>query len=436
MDPVGRITSSGSLKESFMTMFEPIFDQVTINLFHNPAADHSSAYPHHLEDVFDLASSQQAVHEISHWPDYRATPLHDLDLLADELGLSKVYYKDESSRFGLGSFKALGGAYEVLCLLQEQLSAKLGQKVTFADIRAGEFAELVRQITVITATDGNHGRSVAWGARLFGCPCVIYIHAQVSAGRKTALQELGAEVVRVDGNYDDSVVAAAEVAEKNGWFIVSDTSWEGYTQLPKHVMSGYAVMADEIDEQLSNKARLSHTFVQGGVGGLAAAMCGYQWQRYGSRRPRFVIVEPDRADCLYQSAMHGQPTEVRITDESIMAGMSCGRVSDLAWKILCQGTDDFMAIPDALVPPVMVDLAEGRYGAGPIVAGESAVAGLAALIVVCRSKELRNALGLNQQSQVLLYGTEGATDPQIYRQIIGRSAEDVLGANHVTAVEK
>ncbi|MEJ2526466.1 MAG: pyridoxal-phosphate dependent enzyme, partial [Desulfuromonadales bacterium] len=160
--------------------------------------------------------------------------------------------------------------------------------------------------------------------------------------------------------------------------------------------------------QLSNRVNLSHTFVQGGVGGLAAAMCGYQWQRYGKDRPRFVIVEPDRADCLYQSAKNGQPTEVRITEETIMAGMSCGRASELAWQVICQGAEDFMTIPDTLVSPVMRDLAAVRYGDTPIVAGESAVAGLSALIAVSRRDDLRETLALTKQSQVLLYGTEGA----------------------------
>jgi len=410
-------------------MFEPIFDQADIHYLQNPAASRQAPYPQHLRAIFDIEASQQAVNEISQWPGYRPTPLHSLDVLADALGLGAVYYKDEAGRFGLGSFKSLGGAYEVLCLLQEQISTELGQQVTFAAIRSGQYAEQVRQITVITATDGNHGRSVAWGARLFGCPCVIYIHAEVSEGRKTAMESLGARVVRIDGNYDDSVAAAAEAADKNGWFIVSDTSWQGYTHLPKHVMAGYTVMAEEIAAQLPNRAQLSHTFVQGGVGGLAGAMCGDQWQRYGQHRPRFVVVEPDRADCLYQSARNGRPTEVRMTRETIMAGMSCGRVSVLAWALLCEGADDFMTIPDSLVPPVMRALAEGRYGAQHIVAGESAVAGLAALIAVCRREDLRSALGLDQLSQVLLYGTEGATDPQIYTQIVGRRPEEIPAAD-------
>lgn len=413
-------------------MLDRVFEKAQIAYFHNAtAAQQQNEYPARLKEIFDIQASKRAVEEISQWPSYRPTPLVDLGGLAQKLGLAAIYYKDESTRFGLGSFKSLGGAYEVLCLLQQQISMRVGEQVSFADIRNGTYSDLVKGLTVVTATDGNHGRSVAWGARLFGCPCVIYIHAEVSEGRKAAMEELGARVVRIDGNYDDSVEMAAAKAKENGWFIVSDTSYEGYTELPRHVMSGYTVMADEIIDQLPKGVQLSHTFVQGGVGGLAGAMCGYLWQRLGNRRPRFVIVEPERADCLFQSARNGAPTVVKITEESVMAGMSCGRVSDLAWEILSRGADDFMAIPDELVAPVMIALADGRFASRPVVAGESAVAGISALIAACQNPQLKQALNLDSQSQILLFGTEGATDPDIYRQLVGRSAEEVAATKPV-----
>jgi len=406
-------------------MFDLIFTRARIDLFHNPMVATQPGYPETLKEVFDAQASKRAVREISQWPTYQPTELVSLDKLARELGLAGIYYKDESTRFGLGSFKSLGGAYEVLCLLQEQISKQVGYQVSFESIRNGNYADRVKNITVITATDGNHGRSVAWGARMFGSPCVIYIHAEVSEGRKRAMEELGAKVVRITGNYDDSVLEAADQAKKNGWFIVSDTSYEGYIELPRHVMAGYSVMADEIMAQLPEGIRLSHTFAQGGVGGLAGAMCGYLWQSLGNRRPRFVIVEPDRADCLYQSARNGEPTVVKITEESVMAGMSCGKVSSLAWQILSCGCDDFMTIPDELIAPVMRSLADGNYASRPVVAGESAVAGISALIATCLQPELKKAMQLNETSQVLLYGTEGATDPDIYQTLVGRSADEV-----------
>ncbi|MBE0574583.1 MAG: diaminopropionate ammonia-lyase [Desulfuromonadales bacterium] len=406
-------------------MIDAIFDKIQVDYFHNPHSNPKSTYPDRLQEVFDTVASQKAIEEICRWPGYSTTPLLSLDGLARELGIGGVYYKDEGGRFGLGSFKSLGGAYEVLCLLQREVSGRVGREVSFENIRNGNYAEIVKEITVVTATDGNHGRSVAWGAQLFGCRCVIYIHSGVSARRKTAMEEFGAKVVRINGNYDESVTMAAEAAATNNWFIVSDTSYEGYTDLPKHVMAGYTVMAAEIAGQLPKNLELTHTFVQGGVGGLAGALCGYLWQTLGSARPRFVVVEPNRADCLFQSAKNGKPTDIKITDETIMAGLSCGKVSYLGWQILSDGADDFMTIPDELIAPVMRLLAEGTYSPVPVVAGESAVAGLAALIVACRNPDLRSSLGLDKHSRILLIGTEGATDPDIYRSIVGRTAEEV-----------
>jgi len=201
-------------------------------------------------------------------------------------------------------------------------------------------------------------------------------------------------------------------------------------------MAGYTVMADEIRAQLPADIQLTHTFVQGGVGGLAGAMCGYLWQTLGDKRPRFVIVEPDRADCLYQSARNGEPTVVKIVEESVMAGMSCGKVSFLAWQILSCGTNDFMTIPDELIAPAMRSLADGSYASRPVIAGESAVAGVSALIAACSDPELKEALQLNESSQVLLYGTEGATDPEIYRTLVGRSADEVAATMPVANEDK
>lgn len=410
-------------------MIDMIFEKVHLEHFRNPKTGRAVAYPDAFREFFGPNLSRQAVEEIHQWPTYQPTPLLSLDGLARELGVGGIYYKDEGGRFGLGSFKSLGGAYEVLCLLQREVSARVGRSITFQSLRNGSHREIVKTITVVTATDGNHGRSVAWGAQLFGCNCVIYLHAKVSEWRKSSIEEFDARVVQIDGNYDASVRQAAEAAAANGWFIVSDTSYQGYTDLPRHVMAGYTVMADEILAQLPAEVSLSHTFIQGGVGGLAGSLCGYLWQQLGADRPRFVIVEPDRADCLFQSAKHGEPTAVDVVEETIMAGLSCGRVSYLAWQILSQGTDDFLTMSDELVGPTMKLLAGGRASSGPVVAGESAVAGLAALVAATRKPALADALGLNEQSQVLLIGTEGATDPVIYEQLVGRTPGDVAVAD-------
>jgi diaminopropionate ammonia-lyase len=400
------------------------FDRAAIAHHHNRRAAGRQTYPAHLDNILGQAVCATARKVIEGWEGYRITPLRSLDGLAREIGVARLYYKDEGSRFGLGSFKALGGAYAVLRLLAEEIATTTGKSVSDEEISAGNCADHVTDLTVITATDGNHGRSVAWGARQFGCACKIYMHAGVSDLRAQAVTDLGAEVVRVHGNYDASVRRAATDAERNGWFVVSDTSYEGYVELPRQVMAGYTVMTSEIIEQLDDQAPLTHVFIQGGVGGLAAAVCSHFWRAFGKDRPRHVVVEPDRADCLYQSAVHGRPTTVDIGDETIMAGLSCGEVSLIGWDILSAGCDDFMTISDDLVAPVMRRLSTGPDDR-PIVAGESAVAGLAGLIAVRRSRERVSAFGLDGGSRVLVIGTEGATDPEIYTSIVGREAEDV-----------
>lgn len=400
------------------------FENAAVGLHHNKQSDPVADYPQSLEDALGRGHCRQAFEAISQWPGYAPTPLRSLAGLAGELGVADVLYKDEGPRFGLGSFKALGGAYAVLRLLVQEVSDRSGRNVTDAQILDGTYRDLVASITVATATDGNHGRSVAWGAQQFGCQCKIYMHAGVSQERAEAVEAYGAEVVRVDGNYDESVRQAADDAAANGWFIVSDTSYEGYMELPRQVMAGYTVMTEEILSQLAQGHLPTHVFLQGGVGGLAAAVCAHFWQSLGGDRPRVVIVEPTRADCLYQSAVRGEPTAVHITEETVMAGLSCGEVSQLGWRILSRGADDFMTIEDDLVAPVMRLLASGEAGQ-PVVAGESAVAGLAGLIAARQRADRSSALGLDRNSRILIIGTEGATDPGIYKALVGQDPASI-----------
>jgi diaminopropionate ammonia-lyase len=286
------------------------------------------------------------------------------------------------------------------------------------DILAGRYKDLTKDIMVTTATDGNHGRSVAWGARLLGCPCRIYIHKQVSQGRKKAMEALGAEVIQIDGTYDDSVNFATQEAEEFGWNIISDTSYEGYMEIPRYILAGYTVMVEEIFSQLDGNDLPTHIFLQGGVGGLASAIAAYAWEKFGANCPRIVVVEPSKAPCLMASAISGQPTTVTITEETMMAGLSCGKASLLSWAILEQATDDFVTIPDTHVAEMMRTLSKGVDGDPKIVAGESAVAGLAALDMARAKPETFAALDLDADSHVLIIGTEGATDPEIYNRII------------------
>lgn len=366
--------------------------------------------------VVTLEDFADAFAEISVWKDYTPTPLHRLTELAKSLELGDILYKDEGPRFGLGSFKALGGAYAGLRILQRELCTRLGKPVTMADIRAGVYVDEMAKITLASATDGNHGRSLAWGAGRFGAPCQIYIHRNVSEGRAQAMRDLGAMVTRIDGDYDASVEEVRRDAEANGWFVVSDTSWDGYTQPPTDVMAGYGVMVHEIVQDLDVSP--THVFLQGGVGGLAAAVIAGLRQHWGDDAPRVVVVEPELAACLYESAKAGVATNVTIEEETLMTGLSCGEPSPLAWAVLREEAQDFMTIPDSIVAPAM-RLAGNPVGDDPaIVAGESAVAGFAAVIAAANQDGLRAVLGLNAASRVLVIGSEGATDPEIYKALM------------------
>lgn len=399
-----------------------IFDRAQVAHCSNGQVMPAAPYPDSLRAILSEETGREALSTIRSWPGYAPTPLAALGDMATGLGLGGVYYKDEGPRFGLGSFKALGGAYAVLKVLSGLLSDSLGRVPTGEEMLSGAFSDQLDGVTVATATDGNHGRSVAWGAQMLGVSCKIYMHAGVSQGRADAVEAFGAEVIWVDGNYDESVHQAGSDATQNGWHLISDTSYDGYMDIPRHVMAGYTVMAAEAAAQMPDGEAPTHVFLQGGVGGLAGAVCADFWLRFGKNRPRVIVVEPDRAPCLFASAVRNAPSTVEIEEETVMAGLSCGEVSLLAWDILSVGASDFLTIQDDLVAPVMCELAEG---APPIVAGESAVAGLAGLIASCRSEALKKALGLDETSRVMVFGTEGATDPVIYRELVGRAPEEI-----------
>jgi diaminopropionate ammonia-lyase len=403
----------------------PILERFRVRHFHNPRARAGRAYGAAQRRVLSEDGFAAAAREITRWPGYAPTPLVRLDGLARAAGISTLWYKDEGERFGLGSFKALGGAYAVFRVVADELARRHGiVGVTAARLASGKLARFTRDITVTTATDGNHGRSVAWGAQLFGCRAVIFIHRTVSVGRAEAIARYGAEVVRVDGNYDDSVREAARQAKALGWFVISDTSWRGYREVPRLVMYGYGVMAEEAVDQLAGTVP-THVFAQGGVGGLAAALFARLWMRWGKDRPRFVVVEPATADCLYRSAAAGKPTKVPGDADSLMAGLAAGEVSQLAWRFLDRAADDFLAIPDAAAVQAMRLLVKGIGGDRPAVGGEAGVAGLAGLLAVVAQPGLRKALGLGPDSRVLVIGSEGDTDPALYKKLVGRSGDAV-----------
>lgn len=362
--------------------------------------------------VLPEASYRRARAEITSWEGYAPTPLVALPALARQARVKAIHYKDEGGRFGLGSFKALGGAYAVKCLLVAELARRGLDAAQIAAAMAGE-NPAAPKLTVTCATDGNHGRSVAWGARRFHARCVIFVHEHVSQGRRDAIAAYGAEIRVVPGNYDDAVRAAAETAAKEGWFVVSDTSYPGYTEVPRDVMQGYRLMAEEALATLGHAP--THCFIQGGVGGVAAAVAT-QLRASGAGAAKLVVAEPENAACLLASAEAGKPTTIEGELDTLMAGLACGEPSLLAWQELERSAYAFMAVPDASAVDCMRAL---KAATPPITAGESAVAGLAALLLAAQEPYSRALLGLDETSEVLVFGTEGATDPELYARLTG-----------------
>jgi len=381
-------------------MSDPLFTPLATILSHvENKAYRGGAFPD-FPDNLNADVMRAAQSTIMRWPGYAATPLHRLDPIAEHCGVRAVYYKDESHRFGLKSFKALGGAYAVAELVAKEIAA--GRDPA--------------QLTVTTATDGNHGRSVAWGAQLAGCRAEIYIHQHVSTARESAMAAYGAQVTRVSGNYEASLTACKTDAAKNGWHIVSDTSWDGYREIPLLIMAGYTLIGQEVVDQLGPE-QLTHCFLPVGVGGLAGGIVAPLWHHMNAALPTMISVESHMSACFLQSIAAQTPTLVDITEETLMAGLSCGEVSMLAWELLQPSLSHCLAIDDAAVAPLMAKFADGSVGGMPIEAGECATSGLAALLAAKQDPARWQELGLGPGSVILLIGTEGATDAEIYAKL-------------------
>lgn len=393
---------------------------------HNAFGDRARPYSDTERQVLSQAGFRTAKTEISSWPGYRPTPLLALKGLAGRLDVGQVLYKDEGQRLGLKSFKAIGGAYAVLTVLKDHLSQKHGVKdAAVADLVAGKYRAQLSDVTVAAATDGNHGRSVAWGAQLFGAHCIIYLHSHVSPTREREIARFGAKITRVKGHYDDSVRDCAVDAAKNGWVLVADTSSDPKARVPSLIMQGYSLIADEVLTQTETTGRPTHVFVQAGVGGLAAAFGAHYWELFGKDRPRLIVVEPIQADCVFRSIAAGAPTMVPGDTNTVMACLAAGQVSAPAWVVMQHAVDDVLALPEDAAPDAMRILAAGIDGDPAIVAGESGCAATAGLIAAALDPKLKDALGLDSTSRALVIGSEGATDEDAYLRIVGRPSEAV-----------
>lgn len=357
--------------------------------------------------------------------EHRPTPLVALPGLAAELGVGALHAKDEGQRLGLGSFKALGGAYAVARLVLEAAGERHGRSFDEAELTSPEVRAVAAGMTFACATDGNHGRSVAQGAALVGARSVIFVHGGVSAARAEAIARFGAEIVRVAGTYDESVVEAARVAAERGWTVVSDTAWEGYERIPGLVMQGYTAIIREALAQLP--APPTHVFVQAGVGGIAAAIAAHLSLVLGAERPVFTVVDPARAACIFESARAGRPTKIGHDEPTVMAMLECYDPSPLAWRVLERAADAFMTVEDDVAVEIMNRLARPAGGDPAVVGGESGVAGLAGLVAALRDPQARAALKLDGSSRIFVVITEGATDPGRYAELVGLTPDEVAG---------
>lgn len=357
------------------------------------------------------------------FPGYRPTPLCSLARLAAFLGVGGIYVKDEAWRFGLNAFKVLGGSYAIA----RYLGRELGIEPHGLSCQALTAAVTARRhpVTFATATDGNHGRGVAWTARRLGCRAVVYLPRGAAARRVDAIRAEGAEAVVTDLNYDAAVRLAADDARRHGWVVVQDTAWEGYEDIPAWIMQGYGTMVAEAQEQLGalGAEPPTHVFVQAGVGSLAGAVQGYLARLYGGDRPQTVVVEADQADCLYRSALagDGRPQSVGGDLATIMAGLACGEPNTLGWDILRDHSEIFASCPDWVAADGMRILGAPMGDDPRVISGESGAVTAGLLAAVMRDTglaDLRRRLGLGSGSRVLLFSTEGDTDPDNYRRAV------------------
>lgn len=355
-------------------------------------------------------------------PGYEMTPLKRLPHLASRLGLGSIWVKDESARMRLNAFKALGGSFAIYRFICQKLGLP---KLSFAELMSDEIRASLGNITFTSATDGNHGKGLAWAAQKLRFPCVIYVHKQTSRARIEAIAEYGAEVRVVDGNYDDAVRQCERDARTNGWQVISDTSWPGYEDVPRWVMQGYTTLLGEAQEQLAAQGIIkpTHIFLQAGVGAFAAAMIAFYEKLFGDAAPISVVVEPRTADCLYHSMQmgDGQPHTVTGNLETIMAGLACGEPSPLAWQIIRDYADFIVTVPDYVAAKGMRMYGVPLKGDPFVVSGESGAVTLGALTFMMEyegASDLREQLQLDENSRVLLINTEGNTDPDYFRNVV------------------
>ena len=397
------------------------------HLFVNPRAHPPPEYGPEQQALLNRDAFADVEAEVTRFPGYQPTPLIALDGLAAGSGVEGLWCKHEGHRFEVGSFKPTGPVYAMLSVLKGEVRKATGaETVTTRDLMDGKHGAVTREIVVSAATSGNHGRALAWGARMFGCRCVIYMNDGVSAGREEAIAAYGAEVVRVPGNYDGAVQRSYADAERRGYFPISDEKSAEYPHVSREIIQGYAMVAGEIVRQFGGGQPPTHVFVPGGGGRLAAATCGHLWERYGSSHPRVIVVEPTSSACLYHSALDDRAATVSGDGRSVMDGLVVESASPQAWGILRAGAFAFLTVPEEAAVDALRQAAAGVGGDPPLVIGETGIAAWAGFLAASRDEELKQQLGVDSASRIVVIATEGATDPEVYGNLVGRTPEAVL----------
>ena len=370
----------------------------------------------------DEARAEATLHFHRSLPPYRPTELKALPALAARLGVGGIYVKDESTRFGLKAFKGLGGSYAIFRVLCERLGLDPDQ-VDFTDFTAPERRVFCASLEFATATDGNHGKGVAWAARLFGSRAHVFMPKGTVEARRAAIESVGAAEVRItDGNYDETVDLARRLSEENGWILVQDTAWPGYEKIPTWIIEGYLTLAKEAGDALKARGiRPTHVLLQAGVGSMAGGVLDYMQHCFGDVKG--VIVEPWEANCIYRSAeaADGEAHTVGGLPETIMAGLNCGTPCSVIWPVLRDQAFGYCSCRDEVTVEGMRRYAHPLGGDPAVVAGESAAVTLGVVIEAAQDEALKAALGLDETSQILLISTEGDTDPENYKKIVEES---------------
>lgn len=371
------------------------------------------------ENFYGIYSDDEAINYHKSFKEYSETKLYCLKNYSKKIGVKNVFVKDESSRFGLNAFKVLGASFAIGKYIAKMVDKDISE-INFDYLKSGKWKEKLGDITLVSTTDGNHGRGVAWTAKQLNVPCRIYMPKGSTKNRLKNITDLGAYGEITEYNYDDTVRMVNKLAQENGWTVIQDTAWEGYEDIPKWIMKGYSTLAKEVIKQIGDEIP-THIFLQAGVGAFAGVMASVFTESYIEKAPKIIVVEPHNAACFYESAINNKCTAVTGDLKTIMCGLACGEPNPIGYDILSRYSDVFLSVNDEMTKRGMRLLNKPLKDDAKIISGESGAVGMGVLDEIMTNSDydrLKNCLGLNEDSNVLIISTEGNTDPDVYKSII------------------